>query len=550
MNGRRILLSIIGVALFVAVPVRAPSIDRAEGAAVRKRGAEASSAAVDTTRHVIHVSVDGLRADAVPRLGTAARNFQRLRIEGAFTENARTDYDYTVTLPNHACELTARPVLGPNGHGVSFNSDDPRTIAEVHGSYVAGVFDVVHDSGLRTACYAGKSKFEIFDRSWNELNGALDLKGPDDGRDKIDVYRCNANTATLLGEFLNDMTTRRFHYAFIHFADPDAVGHSHGWESIEYFNAVIAIDGFLGQIFDLIESDPGFADCTWIVVTADHGGVYTNHGDASIPENYTIPFYVWGPGIPAGADLYSMNPETRLDPESERPDHSSAPQPIRNAETANISLHILGLEAIPGSTFDVAHDLTLTPPGGLPCVWITAPEMGATFLYPSDVTVEAIATGGFEGIDYVEFFVNGELAATDDASPYDYVLSGAPFGAYRVTARAVCVDGVAAASSIAFEISSATDVPAEHFSAVMPPCAYPNPASGLSTISFELSAPGTVEITLYDVLGRRVDTVWRGPLREGMHAFPFDAEAHPPGMYLYRIVAGEEMRSGKVMIVR
>ncbi len=509
----------------------------------------AAPAEVDSTRHVIHVSIDGLRWDAVQRLGAAAPHFRRLRIEGSFTENARTDYDYTVTLPNHACELVSRPVLGPEGHGVSFNTDDPRTIEEVHGSYVAGAFDVAHDNGLRTACWAGKTKFAIFDRSWNDTTGAYDSTGEDDGRDKIDVYGYNADGGALFGAFLADMASRRPHYSFIHFAGPDAAGHAYGWESKEYFDALIEIDGYLGVMLDLVESDPALAGRVWIAVAADHGGAGTDHSLASESANYTVPLYLWGPGIGAGADLYALNPSTRLDPGSGRPDYAALPQPIRNGEAANICLDILGCPSVPGSLLDAAQDLTLAPPGGLPCVSISAPAAGSTFAYPSEVTIEASASGGLGGVAYVEFFVNGELAGADASAPYAQEWNGAPIGVHGITARAVCSTGAAAAATVEVEISSTADVSPGH-SSLAPPRVHPNPAGRLSTISFDLLSPCAVEIRLYDVLGRRIDTVYRGYLAGGSHALPLDAGAHPPGLYFYQVAAGNESRGGKVMIVR
>ena len=85
------------------------------------------------------------------------------------TFNARTDYTHTVTIPNHTCMLTGRPVLQPVGqpntthHGYTSNTS-PTPDATLHNSgnpnldYVASVFDVAHDHGLSTALFASKSK--------------------------------------------------------------------------------------------------------------------------------------------------------------------------------------------------------------------------------------------------------------------------------------------------------------------------------------------------------------------------------------------------------
>ncbi|MEM7393760.1 MAG: LamG-like jellyroll fold domain-containing protein, partial [Verrucomicrobiota bacterium] len=74
--------------------------------------------------HVIHITVGGLRSDAITTLGPAmAPNFHRLRVEGAFTDNARTDPDTTLTLPNHISIITGRGQEGVTGHNVTRESD-------------------------------------------------------------------------------------------------------------------------------------------------------------------------------------------------------------------------------------------------------------------------------------------------------------------------------------------------------------------------------------------------------------------------------------------
>jgi arylsulfatase A-like enzyme len=310
---------------------------------------------------VIHISVDGLKPDAINNLGAERLPaFFRLRTEGAFTDNARTDFDFTVTLPNHTAQLTGRPAIGPHGHHVTFNKDNDGTLHEVNDSYVAGVFDIVHDRGLHTGFYASKPKFDFLNRSWNSDNGATDTTGTDDGRKKIDFSIINSNTTDLIDGFLSNVTKFPHHYSFIHLKDTDRGGHRWGWGSQRYEDALEKVDELLGLIFDLVDTNPTYASKTAVILTSDHGGSGTGHGDSEDQNNYTIPFYVWGPVVAAGGDLYLLNENTRQEPGTLRPDNSALPQPIRNGDAANLALDLLGLPAVPGSSVNVKQDLRVT----------------------------------------------------------------------------------------------------------------------------------------------------------------------------------------------
>lgn len=322
--------------------------------------------------HVIHISVDGLRPDAVLVLGaTNLPNYYRLRAEGAFTDNARTDYDYTDTVPNHTTQLTGRGVLGPAGHNWTDN-DDPAngaTLMSNKRAYVPGVFDVAHDNGLRTGQFAGKSKFSLFSASWNAANAVPDITGDNNGRNKIDVslnlVENLTNSLALVNALISSMTARPFHYVFLHLADPDLVGHALGWEvtpGSAYCEAVKATDQFLGLIFRMMDGNSQLAGKIALILTSDHGGLAKGHDNPFLREDYTVPFYVWGPGVMSGADLYALNPTTRLDPGTNRPSYSAPIQPVRNGEAANLALKLLGQGPVPGSTINAAQDLALTIP--------------------------------------------------------------------------------------------------------------------------------------------------------------------------------------------
>jgi predicted AlkP superfamily pyrophosphatase or phosphodiesterase len=330
--------------------------------------AQATANAGAPAEYVIQISVDGMGAGYLQALLDAgeAPNFKRLRAEGASTHNARTDFDYTITLPNHTCMVTGRPVKdkagNPSaiaGHNWIANSDPgDKTIHGNRHDYVSSTFDVAHDNGLRTSMFASKSKFVLYDHSYDAANGAPDTTGPDNGRDKIDLYANDSNSAALVERFITEMKSDPFQYSFLHFHDADTAGHAKTWGSRPYNDALKAVDGYLGSILELVTSDERLKNKTALIVSADHGGTGLDHFYNRNPLNYTIPFYVWGPIVVAGKDLYALNSATRADPLGKAPDYTEAGlPPIRNGDGGNLALMLLGLPAMRDSSINAAQDL-------------------------------------------------------------------------------------------------------------------------------------------------------------------------------------------------
>lgn len=317
---------------------------------------------------VIFISADGLRPDAVTVLGAkGAPNFDRLRREGAWTGNARTDVVYTITLPNHTCMISGLGVVGPSGHGWISNSD-PKLGENLHKNrkaYLPSVFEVAHDHGKSTALYASKSKFSLYDLSYDEKLGAADTSGEDSGKDKIDHYAMNEDTAVLVDELIATFKEKPSDFTMLHLRDCDSAGHKDGWDlspGSPYLAAAVKVDGLVGKLLEAIESSPAMKGKTWVILTADHGGLTLTkgHGEAKESDNYTIPFFVWGPGVPAASDLYALNSASRKDPGTANPPYTAPGQPIRNGDAGNLILSLLKLPAIPGSTINAAQDLKVS----------------------------------------------------------------------------------------------------------------------------------------------------------------------------------------------
>lgn len=314
---------------------------------------------------VILISIDGLRPDAITAHGPErVPAFYRLRREGAFTHNARTAITQTHTLPNHTGMVTSRLVDGPDGHGWTWNKDPQLgdTLHRNKGEYLHSMFSVAHDHGMRTALFASKTKFSLFDVSWGPRYGEPDTTGEDNGRDKIDVFQMKTRSENMVDDLETVMKKENFDLLMVHIRNPDTAGHGFEWKTeipSIYMAAVKKADELLEDIFDHLEK-PQWKGRTYVVLTADHGGPIglKDHGDNKNPENFTVPFYVWGPGIPAGADLYALNADSRLDPGKTNPFPSEEVlPPIRNAGAGNLCLSLLGLPPIPGSTVNVKQDL-------------------------------------------------------------------------------------------------------------------------------------------------------------------------------------------------
>ncbi|HEY3293999.1 MAG TPA: T9SS type A sorting domain-containing protein [bacterium] len=80
--------------------------------------------------------------------------------------------------------------------------------------------------------------------------------------------------------------------------------------------------------------------------------------------------------------------------------------------------------------------------------------------------------------------------------------------------------------------------------------AYPNPFNPATTLSFTLTAPQRLTVTVYDLNGRERQTLARDLFATGEHRLTFDASALPTGVYVARITGEQFNASQKLLLLK
>ena len=79
---------------------------------------------------------------------------------------------------------------------------------------------------------------------------------------------------------------------------------------------------------------------------------------------------------------------------------------------------------------------------------------------------------------------------------------------------------------------------------------YPNPSDGASDVLLTLSTDATVELVLYDLAGRRVETIHSGELTAGRHTVSVDSSTLTDGVYLLRLVTEGSVMTRRLVVAR
>jgi hypothetical protein len=181
----------------------------------------------------------------------------------------------------------------------------------------------------------------------------------------------------------------------------------------------------------------------------------------------------------------------------------------------------------------------------------------ATFYYGNDL-VRYTSDGNIAG---VQFSVLGEYEITDSFLPDGWELTSS-----ETTILLFSMDGSPLEDDKLFSyegnlrlesiivadwhgsevVSSSVLIPKEF--ALSP--AYPNPFNPTTTLSFALPVSNTVVISIYNLQGREVATLLNTTMEAGYHSVTWDANSFSSGVYFVHMIAGEYLKTQKLMLLK
>jgi len=245
--------------------------------------------AAPRAEHVFIISIDGGNPEVMQRSKMPV--LKKLVKEGARTWLANTSIP-PLTLPAHTSMLTG---VGTNKHQVTWNNWSP-TNGVVRWPTI---FTAVKQAGHSTAMFVGKEKFRHLLQpgtvdEFNFNSAASQVISKSDSGGAMVKKEGNVFARTVASDAAGYIVRNKPDLCFIHFPDPDTIGHEFGWGSPEQLEAFADTDAALGVVLKAIRK-AGIAKTSVVIVSADHGGHGRGHSQGT-PEDMQIPWIAWGKG--------------------------------------------------------------------------------------------------------------------------------------------------------------------------------------------------------------------------------------------------------------
>ena len=79
---------------------------------------------------------------------------------------------------------------------------------------------------------------------------------------------------------------------------------------------------------------------------------------------------------------------------------------------------------------------------------------------------------------------------------------------------------------------------------------YPNPFNPTTTISYSVPRAGFVEISIYNILGVKIETLTSEVKSAGVHSVTWNASSYSSNVYFYRLKAGSFVSIKKMTLIK
>jgi hypothetical protein len=197
----------------------------------------------------------------------------------------------------------------------------------------------------------------------------------------------------------------------------------------------------------------------------------------------------------------------------------------------------LGSESAPLPVELAAFEGTVTE-SGVALTWQTASETGNAGFEVQRKRAGASGKAAWKKIGFV-----GGAGSTSETKTYEFTDTDLPYAADTLSYRLRQVDvGGTASVSDPIRLERAVDE-------VKLLGTYPNPARSQATVRFAVPGRQEVALRLYDVMGREVRTVARGP-QEGRNQLRLGLSDLPSGIYFLQLIAGGTTQTQKLTVVQ
>jgi len=248
------------------------------------------------SNHIIVIGIDGLTSDGIHNANTPT--IDSLLLHAAYT------FSCQAVLPTSSSPNWASMIMGasPIKHGVTSNDwepDDPNIDLECTGRDGKGrnsqmwptIFGELRrqDPLSKIACF---NNWWGFDRL---IEKGILTKHRRSGLLSSAFNKGHFNVTRKASRYFKKKSPNLM---FVHLDHVDHAGHEFGYGTHQYYDAVHEADNLIKRLIHGIERS-GKANKTHILITSDHGGIGTGHGDDS-PEERLIPWILTGPNIKAG----------------------------------------------------------------------------------------------------------------------------------------------------------------------------------------------------------------------------------------------------------